>query len=51
MDKVSEPEYRKIEKNAIELVNTLRNLHYEKTDKIENILYDVLEEVETNLGE
>ena len=51
MNKVSEPEYRKIEKNAIEIVNILRDLHYSKTDKLENMLYDILEEVETNLGE
>lgn len=51
MNKVSEPEYRKIEKNAIEIVNILRNLNYSKTDKLENMLYDILEEVEENLGE
>lgn len=51
MNKVSEPEYRKIEKNAMEIVNTLRDLDYSKTDRLENMLYDILEEVEKNLGE
>ena len=51
MNKVSEPEYRKIERNAIEIVNILRDLHYSKTDKLEDMLYDILEEVENNLGE
>lgn len=50
MDRVSEPEYRKIEKDAIEIVNILHDLNY-STDKLENMLYDILEEVESNLGE